>query len=90
MIQGCPDDDLFAKDLHLRVNGLNPTVYAAYLHDLLGRDMLVKPDTLNCDFFTLVHPLPNLAKPTSSHDALGALKFALDHQLRGQYPPVCA
>ena len=87
MIEGCPDDDLFAKHLCLTVNGLNLTICTTYFHDLLGRDAFVKSDTLNRDFLAPIHTLPNFAKTTSPRDVLRILEFALDHQFVRQHPP---
>jgi hypothetical protein len=90
VVQCCPDDDLFAKDLSPTVNSLNPTICVTYSHDLLGRDILVKRDTLDRDFLASIGPFPNFTETTSCHNILGVPDFAFDQQLRGQYPPVCA
>ena len=72
------------------VNSLNPTVCVTYSHDFLRRYILVKRDTLDRDFLAGIRSLLNFTETTSRRNIFGIFDFALDQQLRGQYPPVCA
>ena len=72
------------------VKSLNHTIRVTHSHDFLGGDIQVKRYALDRDFLAGIRSLPNFTETTSRRNTFGIFDFALDQQLRGQYPPVCA